>query len=98
VTVRPVISTPSGVVGYRRQSEANLSTDRTIEFTISDIARRWDCINATTAGVDVRARLPDAQGCPLSGVAGAVPVSYRAPVHVEAADASRANRRIRRSC
>lgn len=86
------------VVGYPRQSDANLCTNRTIEFTISDTARRWDCIKCHHGGGGVRARVPDVQGWPLSGGAGTVPVSYRAPVHAEAADASRANRRIRRSC
>jgi hypothetical protein len=50
VTVRPVISTPTGhVVRYRRQSAATWYTDQPFEFLVYDTARPWGGIDATTA-------------------------------------------------
>ena len=50
VTVRPVISTPSGrVVRYQRQSAGSWYTNQSFEFLVYDTARPWGGIDATTA-------------------------------------------------
>ena len=50
VTVRPVISTPSGrVVRYQRQSAVTWYTNQSFEFLVYDTARPWGGIDATTA-------------------------------------------------
>ena len=50
VTVRPVISTPGGlVVRYQRQSAATWYTNQPSEFLVYDTARPWGGIDATAA-------------------------------------------------
>ena len=50
VTVRPVITTPSGrVVRYQRQSAVTWYTNQSFEFLVYDTARPWGGIDATTA-------------------------------------------------
>ena len=50
VTVRPVISTPSGrVVRYERQSAESWYTNQPFDFLVYDTARPWGGIDATTA-------------------------------------------------
>ncbi len=52
VTVRPVISTPSGrVVRYERQSTVTWYRNQPFEFLVYDTARPWGGIDATTASL-----------------------------------------------
>ena len=52
VTVRPVITTPTGrVVRYQRQSARTWYTNQSFEFLVYDTARPWGGIDATTASL-----------------------------------------------